>query len=148
MVAGRITSEGRRVLPSGDGDAIFEVPWLNELFTSLLLTDMALRGEVALTDPVAKYVRTRLPEPQGRAIELLDVATHTSGLPTADVDLADYELARDTGSAWEYSKAGLALLSNALTMRAGLDFTELVRMRISRPLRMRNTSVGQSSMND
>lgn len=43
------------------GDTVFEIGSVTKVFTSLLLSDMVQRGEVALTDPVAKY----LPPAQG-----------------------------------------------------------------------------------
>jgi D-alanyl-D-alanine-carboxypeptidase/D-alanyl-D-alanine-endopeptidase len=44
---------------------------------------MVQRGEVALADPVAKYLpaNVKLPERNGRQITLVDLVTHTSGLP-------------------------------------------------------------------
>ena len=56
---------------------------MTKVFTSLLLADMVQRGEVALTDPVAKYLPpdVKVPERGGKKITLVDLATHTSGLP-------------------------------------------------------------------
>ena len=52
---------------------------------------MVERGEVALDDPVRKYLppSVMVPSRRGREISLVDLATHTSGLPrdTVDVDL-------------------------------------------------------------
>lgn len=57
--ARRVVAEG--VLAKGDrrplnGDTIFEIGSVTKVFTSLLLSDMALHGEVALTDPVTRYL--------------------------------------------------------------------------------------------
>ena len=56
---------GRRIVTYGspaksdprrlDGDTIFEIGSISKVFTALFLTDAA-RQEVALTDPVAKYL--------------------------------------------------------------------------------------------
>ena len=53
------------------------------MFTSLLLADMVARGEVVLSDPVAKYLppEVKVPERKGRQITLVDLATHMSALP-------------------------------------------------------------------
>ncbi len=62
--------------------ALLEISSITKLFTALLLADMVQHGEVAWADPAAKYL-----PPEGRplfddkAISLLDLATHTSGLP-------------------------------------------------------------------
>ena len=48
-----------------------------------VLADMVAKGEVALDDPVQKYLpaSVRVPSRNGRQITLLDLATHRSGLP-------------------------------------------------------------------
>ena len=62
---------------------MFEIGSVTKVFTSLLLADMVQRGEVALTDPIGKYLPAdvKVPERNGHAITLEDLATHTSGLP-------------------------------------------------------------------
>jgi D-alanyl-D-alanine-carboxypeptidase/D-alanyl-D-alanine-endopeptidase len=79
---------GSGALDKGDsrplnGDTIFEIGSLTKVFTSLLLADMAARNEVALSDPIAKYLPSdvKVPMRNGRSITLQDLATHTSGLP-------------------------------------------------------------------
>jgi CubicO group peptidase (beta-lactamase class C family) len=66
-----------------NGDTVFEIDSITKVFTGLLLTDMVTRGEVALTDPVAKYLpsEVKVPDRGGRQITLIDLATHFSGLP-------------------------------------------------------------------
>lgn len=174
IVAGLIDPAGRRIISYGttekggarqvDGDTLFEIGSVTKVFTSLLLTDMARRGEVALDDPVAKYLPagTKVPERGGKQITLVDLATHTSGLPRlptnmepkdpnnpyADYDaarlyafLASYPLPRDIGSKFEYSNLGVGLLGHALSRRAGMDYATLVRTRITGPLHMESTVV-------
>src|SRR5215813_10731341 len=174
IVVGVIDAGGRRVITHGSlekgdsrpltGDTIFEVGSVTKVFTSLLLADMVRRGEVALTDPVAKYLPTdvKVPERNGRAITLQDLATHTSGLPRLPTNMmpkdranpyADYSVAqlyqflstytlpRDIGSRYEYSNLGGGLLGHVLALRAGMDYEALVRSRITGPLGMTSTSV-------
>jgi serine-type D-Ala-D-Ala carboxypeptidase/endopeptidase len=93
MVVGIIAPAGRRIIAYGvrdqndprplDGDTIFEIGSVTKVFTALLLADMVQRHEVALSDPVATYLPAgvRVPELNGRRITLVDLATHTSGLP-------------------------------------------------------------------
>jgi D-alanyl-D-alanine-carboxypeptidase/D-alanyl-D-alanine-endopeptidase len=174
MVVGVIDARGRRVIARGsadaqtprpiDGDTVFEIGSATKAFTSLLLADLVQRGEVALTDPVARYLPPEVTVPQraGRQITLQDLATHTSGLPRlpsnlspgnpanpyADYTVAQlyaflssYQLPRDIGSMYEYSNLGAGLLGHALARRAGLDFEGLVRTRIADPLGMKSTVV-------
>jgi len=151
-----------------NGDTMFEIGSVTKVFTSLLLADMAQRGEVALTDSVAKYLPAdvKVPEQNGRAITLQDLATHTSGLPRlptnfaprdpanpyADYSVAQlyqflstYTLPRDIGSRYEYSNLGGGLLGYVLARRAGVDYEALVRSRITGPLAMTSTSITLSA---
>jgi D-alanyl-D-alanine-carboxypeptidase/D-alanyl-D-alanine-endopeptidase len=125
---------------------------------------MVQRGEVALTDPVTKYLPAgvKVPEWRGRQITLQDLATHTSGLPRIPSNLAPkdpnnpyadysvqqpyqflsgYQLTRDIGAQYEYSNLGGGLLGHALPRRAGMDYEELVRTRICEPLGMKSTGI-------
>ena len=93
IIVGVIGPEGRRIVAHGsmgmtdprpvNGDTLYEIGSITKVFTSLLLADMVERGEVALDDPVAKYlpVGVRMPERNGKQITLRDLSTHRSGLP-------------------------------------------------------------------
>ena len=93
IVVGVIDRHGRRIISYGvsdqgdprplDGQTVFEIGSMTKVFTSLLLADMVHRGELSLTDPAVKYLPTgvTLPERGRKQIELIDLATHTSGLP-------------------------------------------------------------------
>ena len=174
IVAGVIDPAGRRVIAHGklaagdtrtpDGDTVFEIGSVTKVFTALLLADMVARGEVALDDPVSKYLpqEVRMPRRGGRDITLQDLATHTSGLPRlpspftpknpanpyADYSVEDlyrflssHELRRDIGSQYEYSNLGGGLLGHVLARRAGMDYESLVRARITGPLGMNDTRI-------
>jgi serine-type D-Ala-D-Ala carboxypeptidase/endopeptidase len=174
IVVGVIGPEGRRVVAYGqlekgdprplNGDTIFEIGSATKVFTSLLLADMVQRGEVALDDPVAKYLpaSAKMPERNGRSITLVDLATHTSGLPRMPTNftpkdltnpyadysvdqlyqfLSSYQLTRDIGSQYEYSNLGGGLLGHVLALRAGMSYEALVRSRICDPLGMSNTRI-------
>jgi D-alanyl-D-alanine-carboxypeptidase/D-alanyl-D-alanine-endopeptidase len=172
IVVGVIDSKGRRVVSYGalekgdkrplDGDTVFEIGSITKVFTALLLTDMAHRGEVKIDDPIAKYLPgpVRIPERGGRQITLVDLATHTSGLPRMPANfrpkdaanpyadyseeqlfafLSSYELIRDIGLKFEYSNLGFGLLGQGLAHRAGTDYETLVETRICEPLGMSST---------
>jgi D-alanyl-D-alanine-carboxypeptidase/D-alanyl-D-alanine-endopeptidase len=178
IVAGVIDPNGRRVVAYGnlangdprtlDGDTIFEIGSISKVFTSLLLADMVNRKEVTLNDPAAKYLpeNVRMPERNGKSITLLDLSTHTSGLPRLpsnmkpkdlrnpyagySVDdlyqfLSGYELPRDPGFEFEYSNLGGGLLGHLLAYRAGTDYESLIGTRITRPLSMPDTGITLSS---
>src|SRR5687767_5467976 len=87
IVVGVLDEKGPRVVAYGDtggsdrrplnGDTAFEIASVTKVFTALLLADMVRTGDLALTDRVAKY----LPHSNGRSMTLVDLATHTAGLP-------------------------------------------------------------------
>lgn len=158
---GKLGAGDPRIL---DGNTVFEIGWVMKVFTSLVLADMVERGEVALRDPVAQYLpqQVRVPELRGQQITLKDLATHTSGLPRMPLNLdstdpsnpfadysvnrlyeflGSYELPREIGSRFEYSNIGGALLGHALERRAGMNYEELVKARITKPLGMDSTHI-------
>jgi CubicO group peptidase (beta-lactamase class C family) len=174
IVAGIIDANGRRIVPYGslakddkhrlDGDTVFEIGSMSKVFTSLLLMDMVRKGEVALNDPISKYLPStvKVPERNNRQITLADLSTQSSGLPRmpnnfdpkdpdnpyADYSvqqmydfLSGYTLTRDIGSQFEYSNLGVGLLGHVLTLRVGKSYEELVRSRICDPLGMKDTRV-------
>lgn len=150
--------------PDVNGDTLFEIGSITKTFTTLLLQDMVERGEMRLDDPVAKYLpkSVKLPTHNGREITLLQLATHTSGLPdipdnitpkngarpltdyTADnmyAFLSGFQLTRDPGAKHEYSSLGIGLLSLAIALKAGTNYESLVVDRICRPLKMDSTRI-------
>ena len=174
VVVGVVEPHGRRVVAYGnlangdprtvDGDTIFEIGSVTKIFTSLLLADMANRREVALDGPAAKYLpeAVTMPERSGKSITLLDLSTHTSGLPRIPgnlkpqnpanpyagyrVDhlylfLSSYTLPRDPGAEFEYSNLGAGLLGHVLACRAGTGYENLIRRRITEPLGMPDTGI-------
>jgi CubicO group peptidase (beta-lactamase class C family) len=179
IVVGIVTPVGRRVIPYGrfsrddsqplTGDTVFEIGSVTKVFTSALLADMARRGEVKLTDPVAKYLPASITvgSNNGRAITLADLATHTSGLPfwpsnvpatrEGALSMATYSEAQlfqfrsgfqvpdSIGSKWAYSNVDAALLGLALARRADGTYESLLKARVTDPLRLNSTAVAVSS---
>lgn len=173
-----VTPHGQRTIAYGtvaagdshpvSGDTVFNVASITKVFTSLLLADMVRRGELALDDPVAKYLTGHagsIPMRHDRAITLADLATHTAGLPlrpsnliSKDPDnkydgytagllyafLSGYQLPWDPGSRYEYSNVGYGLLGQALACRAGVSYEKLVYRRITGPLDMRSTDLDET----
>jgi serine-type D-Ala-D-Ala carboxypeptidase/endopeptidase len=175
IVVGTIGPEGSKIYSYGaldatqparlpDGDTVFEIGSATKVFTSLVLADMVQRGEVKLDDPVSKYLPTtvKMPERNGRKITLLDLATHTSGLPRLPANLkpkdpsnpyadytaeqmhaflSGYELTRDIGSRYKYSTLSVGLLGHVLALRADMDYEKLVQTRVLGPLKMTSSGI-------
>lgn len=72
---------------------LFEIGSITKVFTALLLADMAVKGEVKLDDPVAKYLPAGSLSAFGnRPITLRDLASHYSGLPRLPANLAPKDM--------------------------------------------------------
>lgn len=146
-------------------NTLFEIGSITKIFTALLLADMVYRKELRFDDPVDRYLPCEFSVPQrnGRAITLADLAAHTSGLPyfpfsldttpnplkaLADFTVSDLRswlagltLSRDPGAQWEYSNVGYGLLGFALASKAGTTYEALLDRRIIGPLRLKNTTL-------
>src|ERR1022692_1834766 len=93
IAGGIVDAHGRRFVSYGNfsindprpvgNDTVFEIGSTTKVFTSTILADMVQRGEVSLDDPVSKYLpaEVKMPQRGGKQITLVDLATHTSGLP-------------------------------------------------------------------
>ena len=171
MIVGLLESDGsRRVIAYGssgigarplNGESVFETGSVTKAFTGVLLADMVRRGEVKLMEPVARLLPAdvRVPSRNGKEITLLDLATHTSGLPPAPANisnnpqgynqytirkmydfLAGYELPRDPGESFEYSNF-VSLIGHGLSLRAGKPYETLLKERVLAPFDMKQTAV-------
>jgi serine-type D-Ala-D-Ala carboxypeptidase/endopeptidase len=169
VVVGLLERDGtRRVIAVGDtsldGRSLFEIGSITKVFTGILLAYAVEKGEARLDQPVQELLpdSVRVPTRAGRQITLINLATHTSGLPRmpdnfrpADpynpyVDytigqmysfLEGHTLERDIGDENVYSNYGAGLLGHALARRAGMTWEQLARTRILEPLGMRNTMI-------
>ena len=155
-------------------DTLFEVGSITKTFTALLLADMVVKGEVKLDDPVEKWLPQgmrglKLRDHTGSPIQLVDLATHRSGLPRlpdnmpngtrADpyVDYRETELLAylksrevlmetDAGKAtkkrdeaYAYSNLGYGLLGYVLARAADMSYAELLQKRVLTPLGLTST---------
>ena len=151
---------GKNIKPGAD--TVYQIGSVTKTMTALLLADAVVDGKVTLEEPVATLLPGyTVPAFEGKTISLLDLATHYSALPRlpdnfapkdpanpyADYTdakqrqfLAAYHLPRATGSAFDYSNIGYAVLGTALATQAGSSYEALLQSRIAVPLGMRSTS--------
>jgi serine-type D-Ala-D-Ala carboxypeptidase/endopeptidase len=173
IVVGIIDAQGSRVIASGeadekhrpvDGETVFEIGSMTKVFNALLLADLVERKLVKLDDPIARYLpaKVKVPDWNGRPITLVDLATHTSGLPSLPGNLlpkdpanpyADYTvdqlyeylgsctLVSEPGTKYAYSNLGAGLLGHIIALQGGADWESLVKSRVLQPLGMLSTSV-------
>lgn len=151
-----------------DENTVFEIGSVTKVFTGTLLAEAVRRGEVKLDDPVSKYLpaTVKTPARNGTEITLLDLATHTSGLPRLPANfapknnlnpyadytveqmydfLSKYELPRGDIGKYDYSNFGAGLLGHILSLRAKMSYEDLVKTRILQPLKMNDTTITLST---
>lgn len=144
-----------------DEKTLFEIGSVTKVFTDLLLIRLSQSGVVHLNDPVSRYFPggASAPEKNGRAITLLDLGIHTSGLPRLPPNLktsapdpyAHYtsanlyasfvglSLESTPGTHFLYSNFGIGLLGDVLSRAAGRTYEELIDQQICGPLGMTDT---------
>ncbi|HUF29939.1 MAG TPA: serine hydrolase [Gemmatimonadaceae bacterium] len=177
MVVGVVDSSGSHFFSAGstsmrggnavDEQTIFEIGSVTKLFTTLLLTAMASRGEVELDEPVSALLPDSVHVPQrDSVITLRMLALHRSGLPDLPPNwvspdsanpyaaydsvqlyafLRDYSLPRAPGTRFVYSNLGSGLLGFALARHARMSYEELLRARVLEPLGLRRTGISRDS---
>jgi len=171
LIVGIISERGRQFFKYGkqcrggkavEGSTLFELGSVTKVFTSILLADIVSRGKMNLDDPIEKFLppEVKVPAREDVKINLLHLATHTSGLPNTPhskaeeesvpgyVDfstpklytfLSNYTLSRKPGTQFEYSNLGFGILGHLLSLKMGKSYDQLVEERICRPLGMNDT---------
>lgn len=147
-----------------DNLTLYEIGSVSKVFTSLLLADAAVRGELDLqaAAAIANPAGIQLPAHDGRPITWLDLSTHRSGLPRLpdnlkpadttdpyrDYDskqaaafLNPYKMPRAPGDTQEYSNLATSVLGYLIAQNAGKTYQELLRERIAEPLGMADCTV-------
>ena len=155
------TAPGSGVKPSAS--SLIRLCSISKIFTAEMLMQMANEGKLKLSDPLQKFAPPRaiVPRgPTGAPITLLDLATHTSGLPrevssyprnTPHFTFPDHayrwnwlprqHLISTPGTAALYSNIGFDLLGDALSTAAQKPYALLLNERIVRPLGLRETTL-------
>ena len=142
---------------------IYEIGSISKVFTGIVLASLVTQGEVKLTDPVSSILPQLKNYPAGK-IKLVQLSTHMSGLPRlpsnmGNVDLSDPYAKYDAKKLYEYLKSvkkinfpttidfknysnlAVGLLGHLLEIKTGLSYEQLVKMYITVPLGMNDTSV-------
>jgi serine-type D-Ala-D-Ala carboxypeptidase/endopeptidase len=148
-----------------DGNTLFELGPVTQVYTSLLLADAVQRREVELDTPIAELLPPGVTVPirDKVAITLKHLALHASGLPrvppgvaessTATDPFAKYnedamyrdligsELETTPGTRVAYSSFGSGLLGFVLGRKLGGGYAKVLADRVLRPLALKDTFV-------
>lgn len=145
-------------------NTIYEIGSISKTFTSLVLARMVQRGLVSLQMPIGEALPDSLSPPtyNSETITLLNLATHTSGLPSLPTNfnppdwlnpyadytvqemyefLDSYELKRSSDSLVVYSNLGAGLLGHLLALKADMSYKKLIKKYITEPLKMEDTGI-------
>ena len=126
-------------------NTIFELGSISKVMTSILLAQEVDAARVQLDQPVKKYLPT-LSEDFSE-ISLMNLATHTSGLPFNKPEniksakelnqlLATFYPDDVTNEHWVYSNLGIGVLGFALEKVTHKNINQLYSQRLLQPLRM------------
>lgn len=146
--------------------SIFEIGSVTKTFTSLVLAQLVIDGQIGLNDPINKHLPDSVPSLnfQGKPIRLVHLANHTAGFPRLPANifsgnvnpqnpyqhynadslyrfLVDYRPTYQPGTLFSYSNYGAGLLGAILEKQLQMDFSQLVVEKIGKPLRMDRTFV-------
>src|SRR5579863_783980 len=147
-------------------DSVFEIGSITKTFTGLILAQMVEQGKVKFDDPVRELLPANtVSKPAGAEITLISLATQHSGLPRMPdnfkpasnenpyVDyhaaemyafLAQHGVALPDKAGFLYSTFGFGLLGQALSVRAGTSYPDLLKAQVIGPLGMTDTSIALS----
>jgi D-alanyl-D-alanine-carboxypeptidase/D-alanyl-D-alanine-endopeptidase len=145
------------------GDTLIRIGSVSKVFTGTALASLVADGTVALSDPIAKYLPpgTVVPTAGGNAIRLIDIATHTSGLPrevdyppgadgapytnrneaTTTAAIAENPPLFPPGTGALYSNFAFDLLGVALGHAAGKPYPDVLAERVLAPAGLVDTLV-------
>ncbi|CAM3419106.1 class C beta-lactamase [Rouxiella silvae] len=134
-----------------DQNTLFEIGSLSKTFTATLASWAQLQGKIAFDDPASRYIS----ELKGTAfdkVSLLNLATHTSGLPLFEPDgvktdaqlmswFKEWQPAQPAGTQRIYSNMGIGLLGLATANSLKQPFTEAMQKRLLPAFGMHNSFV-------
>ncbi|WP_082212601.1 D-alanyl-D-alanine-carboxypeptidase/endopeptidase AmpH [Erwinia sp. 9145] len=142
-------------------DSLIRIASLTKLMTSELLVKLSEQGVVRLDDPLSKYAPagSSVPSRDGQPVRLVNLATHTSGLPREQPGgkanrpvfvwptysqrwrwMDNAQLKSIPGTQAAYSNLAYDLLGDALSRASGLSYPALLQREITRPLGMKDTT--------
>jgi D-alanyl-D-alanine-carboxypeptidase/D-alanyl-D-alanine-endopeptidase len=153
------TAPGSHQVPTQD--SVLRLCSLTKIFTADVLAKLVADKTVRLDDPLQHYAPPRTVVPKRvRPITLIDLATHTSGLPrelgnppsgTPHFTFPDYRtrwrwlpnqrLRSTPGTAAVYSNVAFDFLSDALQSAAHKQYAALLAERTLNPLHMQHTTL-------
>jgi len=145
-----------------DGDTLLRVGSITKVFTGAALASMAADGKVQFTDKLQDGLGwdVTIPELDGKSIRLINLATHSAGLPRESqigplgeggdpsklttkedyiASLKQFPLLYPPGTGMLYSNFGFDLLAQALANIQGKPYPQLLKERVLDPAGLKDT---------
>src|SRR5262245_44754141 len=144
-----------------DGKTVVRIGSITKAFTGAVLAGMVADGTVRFTDPLQRRLGwdVKIPQKDGKEIRLIDLATHSSGLPreperapsppdnpfatitkeTFIKNLQGDPLLFAPGTGALYSNFAFDLLAQALANAAGKSYDDVLRERVLGPAGLSST---------
>ncbi|MFA4985991.1 MAG: serine hydrolase [Candidatus Brocadiia bacterium] len=146
-------------------DTLFEVGSISKVFTCLLVERAVREGKLKLTEDISRFLPAiTLADPRVAKITILDLVTHTSGLPTTPTNLAatvknpqdpfanyteddlyeflgSFVLPRDPGTEYEYSNTGMTMAGLFASYALGGEYGKLLQEMVLVPMGLADTTL-------
>ena len=144
-------------------NGLFETGSVTKVFTAFLLASLVSTNTLSLDDELCRFLPPGIcPSSLAHPIRLIDLATHTSGLPLLPDDvgrmkrriddpysgytfddlyryLARSSLEQSQPPSFLYSNLGYALLARVMSIATAASYPELLTQRVFKPLGMSST---------
>jgi serine-type D-Ala-D-Ala carboxypeptidase/endopeptidase len=146
-----------------DGNTIFEIGSITKIFTSIILAEEVKKGKLNLNRPITDFFPNQLINERLKGINLMHLATHSSGLPRLadnfwpsvtdkDNPYISYTTSHmltylnkskpsTVGARYDYSNFGFGLLGYILSSNNNCTYDNLVQQNVCEPFGMANTSM-------
>jgi CubicO group peptidase (beta-lactamase class C family) len=149
-------------------DSLFEIGSITKIFTSTILVDLILKGQINPDEPISQSLPFKLKESEkdGKAITCKMLSNHTSGIPSfpdsideyikinpenpfVDFDkgkferylMTDMKLNFTPGTQYDYSNMGAVLLGYLIEIKTGKLFDSLLQSIVFSKYHMRSTTI-------
>lgn len=152
-------------------DSLSETGSLTKVFTGILLAALVHQNRISLEDPVCRYLPSWVCSTTLNPVRIIDLATHTSGLPLLPADvgrlkrrvddpyagytfddfyryLSQISLERPARPTYAYSNVGFALLAHLMANATQIPFAELMNQEVFRPLGLADSVVEVSDAHE
>lgn len=148
---------------SVDINTVFRLGSVSKPFASFLTGILVQDSVLAWTDPVTRYVPTfalKSPE-QTKCLSLLNVLSHTTGLPYHTytnlveegegltellAQLKDVNLSSDVGKQYSYQNVAYSVIAEVIRSATGKTYEAMMMEKVFFPLGMTNASIDYASL--